>query len=113
MEAGQWIIPLIAALVTLLVNTLFIHFAASTLVKGRQRFRQALLVALLGSAAAGLLLGLIHPVWIGAVIAIAVWCAITAALYRTGLAKALLIGVVAGLISWGVAWVFELISQTA
>lgn len=100
-----WVSVLISGLVTLLINALFIHIAASILVKGKQTYVQAILAAFLGSLLASLAMGFI-PGLLGVALGVLLWLIIVGAIYRTGLIKALLIGLFAGLIQWAVSALF-------
>ncbi len=106
----QWVSTLIGALIALLVNAFFIHVAASILVKGKQTYVQAILAALLASLLAALVVGLIPGV-LGQILGILVWLIVVGAIYRTGLIKALLIGLFAGLIQLGVSAVVAAVGK--
>ncbi len=106
-----WVSTLIGALIVLLVNALFIHLSASILVKGKQRYTHAILAAFLGSLAYALIVGFLQGSIFGPILGVLAWLMIVGAIYSTGLIKALLIGLLAGLIQWGVSAVVAAVGK--
>jgi hypothetical protein len=97
-------VVLLTTLLTWLVATLFVHFAAK-LVMGGSRFLQALLAVMVGSLLAGLVdLGGRSADWPGpliAVLALAAFALGLAVMYRASWFKGALLGVVAWIL-WAV-----------
>lgn len=115
MELSERQAALLASLISLFVTALFIHFGANAVVKGKQRYTQALLVAFLGSLLAGLvLLGAGGLGWVSFFLALAAWSLVAAVVYRTSWLGGALVGLVAWIL-WSVIqflaralWVAEL-----
>ena len=95
---GDWL----SWLITWVVTALFIHFAAK-IVLDRSSFLTALLVALIGTLLAVLVGGLVAGT-LGLVLAIVTWALVCALFYRTGLLKAVVIGLVAWVLYFLVTW---------
>lgn len=98
---------IVTFLVTWLVTSLFIHFAAK-IVLDRSSFGAALLTALLGTLLAVLVGGLVGGT-LGLVLAILTWALVCALFYRTGWLKAIVVGVVAWLLFLLVTWLVSLL----
>lgn len=93
---------LVSALVTLLLATLLIRFAAG-IVLDRSAWVASFLTALVGTLAATFVWSLV-PGTLGVVLAILVWAAAAALFFRTRWVKGALIGVVAWILWALVTW---------
>lgn len=93
----------LTGLLSLILNTLFVYFAAR-IVLDRSSLVASLLTALLGTFLAGLVSAALPGVW-GIVLAVAVWALVAAFFFRTAWLKGAVIGVVAWLLWALVAWV--------
>lgn len=104
---------LVSALVTILIVAFFLHLAASFLAH-RPPFTRSILVAVLGSVAAGLVVFFVPGV-VGLVLAIIAWLAVAAALYNVGILRALGLGLIAYVLflitRWAVLAVAEALSR--
>lgn len=102
--AGREIVP---ALVTIFLESIFLHLSARLLAL-EPNFLQALLTAVLGGVLAGVVFIFISGFW-GAALAVVVWLAVCASIYRIGLFRALLLGILAALLylvaRWVVLWI--------
>jgi hypothetical protein len=96
---GDWL----AALITWVVVSLFIHFAAK-IVLDRSSFLTAMLVALIGTLLAFLVRGLVDGT-LGLVLSILTWALVCALFYRTGIVKAAVVGLVAWVLYFITVWV--------
>jgi hypothetical protein len=91
---------IVSSIIGILVVALFLHMAAKFLTV-RPKYTQGLLVAVLGGVLASLVMGLVGGV-LGIVLAVIVWLAVAGAIYRIGMLRALLLGVLAWLLFVGV-----------
>ncbi|MGB1573340.1 MAG: hypothetical protein ACPG85_03615 [Flavobacteriales bacterium] len=105
MEVSERTAALLGSLISLLVTALFIHFGASAVVKGKQRYTQAILVAFLGSLLAFLVLAGAGFGLVGNLLALAAWALVAAAVYRTSWLGGALIGVVAWVLWLVIQWI--------
>lgn len=97
---------LVGAIISLLLTGLIIHFGASFVVPGKQRYTQGILTAFLGSLLAFLVLvGAGGFGGLAIILALAAWALVAALVYRTSWLRGALIGVA--------AWVIWLIVQFA
>jgi hypothetical protein len=102
--------PIITIVITILIEALFINWAAR-IVADRGGFGRSILVAIIGSIGAGLgwYFGGLYAVWLAWVLLILIWSAVAAAFFRTRLLKGAVIGLVAAvlfiLVSLLVEWV--------
>jgi hypothetical protein len=92
----------VAALVTWVVVSLFIHFAAK-IVLDKSSFLTAMLVALIGTFLMALVDGLVGGT-LGTVLALATWALVCALFYRTGMVRAAVVGLVAWVLAFLVTW---------
>ncbi len=103
---------IVSAIITLLIATIFIFFAAK-FVLGRSSFISAFLVALLGTLLASLaVLGVTAlgaPGWVGLVTAIVVWALVAAIFFRAAWVQGAIIGLVAWVLFALVSFLVELI----
>ena len=100
---GGWL----AALITWVVVSLFIHFAAK-IVLDKSSFLTAMLVALIGTILAVLVGGLVGGT-LGLILAIVTWALVCALFYRTGMLKAAVVGVVAWVLFFLVTWIVKMV----
>jgi hypothetical protein len=100
---------LVKFLVTLVVVSLYIYFAAK-LTGEKEGFGTAIATAFVGSLLAFLTLALIGGLG-GTILAIVVWAAVAAGFYRTRWLKGLLIGLVAWVLNIAVVWLVGLIQR--
>lgn len=98
---GGWI----AVLVTWVIVSLFIHFAAR-IVLDKSSFLTAMLVALIGTLLAFLVGGLVAGT-LGLVLSILTWALVCALFYRTGIVKAAVVGLVAWVLYFITVWVIQ------
>lgn len=96
---------LIAAIITILIASLFIYFAAR-MVLDRASLLAAIGTAVIGTFLATLAWGLLDGVW-GMVLAIATWALVAALFFRTDWVKGAIIGVVAWLLWFLVSLAIE------
>lgn len=100
---------IVSAIITILVTTLFIYFAAR-FVLDRSSFLAALGTALLGTFLAEVVMGLISsmldfPAWVVFVVGIAVWALVAAFFFRARWVQGAIIGLVAWLL-WAITrWI--------
>lgn len=104
---------IVGALITLLVVTLFIYFAAK-FVLARSSFFAALGTALLGTFLASIVVGLLvsvldAPAWVFFVIGIAIWSLVAAFFFRARWVQGAIIGLVAWLLWALVHWVIGMV----
>ena len=102
---GGWL----AALITWVVVSLFIHFAAK-IVLDKSSFLTAMLVALIGTILAVLVGGLVGGT-LGLVLSIVTWALVCALFYRTGMVKAAVVGLVAWVLFFLTTWLIALLMK--
>lgn len=105
MELTEQQAALVGSIISLLVTALFIHFGASIVVKGDQKYTQALLVAFGGNLLAAIvLIGAGGFGGLAVFLALAAWALVAALVYRTSWLGGAVIGLVAWLIWAFIQW---------
>lgn len=87
---------LVSGIITLIIASLFVYFAARFVID-RSSFLASILTVLLGTFLASLVAGLVSGI-LGLVLGVAAWALVAAVFFRTAWVKGAIIGVVAWLL---------------